>query len=99
MGYTGPTGAGDVIDDAFEFMCEHAAESTALQPALLSTGARKPRDEVYQPDTSVTNGSSIATNVELGGTRILMLAAAWAEDVVQSLPTPPSHNRKRDGKG
>lgn len=87
MGYTGPMGTADVIDDAFEFMCEHAPESTAPQPAPLSAGIRKPLDEVYQPDTSVTNGSSIAMIVELGGARILMLADAWAEDAFQALRT------------
>lgn len=85
MGYTGPTGADEVIDDAFEFMCEHAPERTAPKPVPLSAGARKLLDEDYEPDDSITNGSSIATIAEFGGARILMLADAWAEDVVQAL--------------
>lgn len=85
MGYRGPKGAGDVIDDAFEFMCEHVGESTPPRPVALSAGGRKNLDDVYEPDLSVTNGSSIATITELGGIRILMLADAWAEDIVQAL--------------
>lgn len=87
MGYTGPTGAGEVIDDAFEFMCEHAHDSAAPQPVPLSASARRLLDEVYEADASATNGSSIAMIIELGGARILMLADAWAEDIVQALRT------------
>ncbi len=85
MGYTGSTEAGDVVDDAFEFMCEYASENTASKPIVLSAGRHKKLEEAYEPDASITNGSSIATIIELGGVRILMLADAWAEDVVQQL--------------
>lgn len=85
MGYTGPVGPGEVIDDAFEFMCEHALETTASSPVPLSAGGRKLLNEVYETDTSITNGSSIAAIVELGGARVLMLADAWAEDMVYAL--------------
>jgi hypothetical protein len=85
MGYNGPTGTGDVIDDAFELMCEHVGESAASRPVPVSDRGRKKLEDVYEPDISITNGSSIATIVELGGVRILMLADAWAEDVVQAL--------------
>jgi Metallo-beta-lactamase superfamily len=85
MGYNGPTGAGDVIDDAFELMCEYEGESAASRPVPVSARGRKNLEDIYEPDISITNGSSIATIVELGGVRILMLADAWAEDVVQAL--------------
>ena len=45
----------------------------------------KSLENVYQPDSSKTNGSSIATVIELGGIRVLMLADAWAEDIVPEL--------------
>lgn len=84
LGYRGSMGADDIIDDAFEFMCEHSGDSSVSQPSLLSAGY-KSLNEAYDPDTSITNGSSIATIVELGGVRVLMLADAWAEDLVQTL--------------
>lgn len=87
MGYTGPVGAGDVIDDAYELMCEHAPEATSSIPTPLSAGGYKQLREVYEPDTSITNASSIATIIELDGVRLLMLADSWAEDVVNALQT------------
>ncbi len=85
LGYTGPIETGAVIDDAFEFICEYASEGTASKPVALSAGSHKLLGDVYEPDTSVTNGSSIATIIELEGVRVLMLADASAEDVVQAL--------------
>ncbi|WP_215398797.1 AVAST type 1 anti-phage system MBL fold metallo-hydrolase Avs1a [Rheinheimera oceanensis] len=85
IGYNGPTGPGEIIDDAFEFICEHAAEATVLSPTPLSAGGRKLLEDVYEPDVSITNGSSITVIVELDGVRVLMLADAWAEDVIDAL--------------
>lgn len=85
MGYNGPTGAGDEIDDAFELICEHACESAVSRPILVSAREREALEDIYDPDVSITNGSSIVTIIELGGARVLMLADAWAEDVVPVL--------------
>ena len=84
-GYKGPIGAGDVIDDAFELTFEHLNENPSSAPTLLSAGRNKRLEDIYRSDTSITNGSSIATIVELGGARLLMLADVWAEDVVETL--------------
>ena len=82
-GYKGPVGAGEVIDDAFEFSFEHQRKpSKTLTP--LSGGRRKLSD-IYEPDTMIANSSSISTIIDLGGIRLLMLADAWAEDVVERL--------------
>lgn len=85
MGYTGPTSQDEVIDDAFDLMCEHESETTTSAPVPLSSGGRKLLNEIYEMDSSITNSSSIATIVELGGIRVLMLADAWAEDMVYTL--------------
>lgn len=85
MGYTGPIGPGDILDDAFELICEHVTDATILSPVSLSTAGHKQLDDVYEPDVSVTNGSSIVVIVELGSVRVLMLGDAWAEDAVEAL--------------
>jgi hypothetical protein len=84
-GYKGSIGSGEVIDDAFEFCFEHLCETPKTAPKQLSAGRRKRLEDIYNADTSITNGSSIAAIVELGGARLLMLSDAWAEDVVKSL--------------
>ncbi|MDR7052904.1 hypothetical protein J2W70_000248 [Pseudomonas koreensis] len=85
MGYTGAVGPGEVIDDAFELFCEHSPEATSPSSVSLSAGGHKSLGDVYESDPSMTNGSSITAIVELGGIRVLMLADAWAEDVVNAL--------------
>lgn len=87
LGYEGSTASGDLIDDAFELMCEHAPDGYGTKPILLSSGKMKFLDDVYHPDNSKTNGGSIATIIEFAGMRILMLADAWAEDIVLELRT------------
>lgn len=85
MGYSGAVGPGEVIDDAFELFCEHVPETAPPSSVSLSAGGHKSLEEVHEADPSTTNGSSITAIVELGGTRVLMLADAWAEDVVNAL--------------
>lgn len=84
-GYKGSIGSGVIIDDAFEFSLEHRCETQKKGSILISSGNRKILDDIYKPDDSPTNGSSIATIVELGGIRLLMLADAWAEDILKAL--------------
>lgn len=76
-GYKGSVESGEVIDDAFEFCFEHLCETPQTVPKPLSVGRRKKLEDIYNADTSITNGSSIATIIELGGARLLMLADAW----------------------
>lgn len=84
-GYKGPIASGELIDDAFEFMLEHCAEDQEKRPTIISSGIFESLDDIYEQDDSPTNRSSIATIIELDGVRILMLADAWAEDIIQSL--------------
>jgi hypothetical protein len=84
-GYKGAIGSGEIIEDAFEFSFEHQQKQAKSAPTLLSSGRQKKLSDIYEPDTLIANGSSIGTIIELGGVRILMLADAWAEDVLESL--------------
>ena len=45
----------------------------------------KIKDETYVPDSSATNGSSIAFILETEGKRVLFLGDAHAETIVESL--------------
>ncbi|WP_322069520.1 AVAST type 1 anti-phage system MBL fold metallo-hydrolase Avs1a [Paraburkholderia bannensis] len=84
LGYQGPTGSDELLDEAFELICAHAPPARSLAKQI-SVGAKRRLADVYEPDTSVTNGSSIATVLEVGGVRLLFLGDAWAEDIVDSL--------------
>lgn len=84
-GYTGSLGAGLLIDDAFEFNLEHRNETQVREQKLISAGQRKKLEDIYSPDDSPTNGSSVATVIELDGIQMLMLADAWAEDVLEAV--------------
>ena len=84
-GYSGPTGSGDLLDDAFELVCARAPAAQSLRPISISSGESRRLADVYEADTSVTNGSSIATIIEMSGVRMLFLGDAWAEDVVEEL--------------
>lgn len=85
FGFKGEVGADSLAEDAFECGVSHLQEAVGKPPSLISAGRPKQLGEVYRPDTSVTNASSIATLVELDGCRILMLADAPAEDIVHQL--------------
>ena len=84
-GFKGSISSGELIDDAFEFMLEHMNDYQRKTPKPISATTRKSLHEIYKPDDSPTNKSSIATIIELNGIRILMLADAWAEDIILSL--------------
>lgn len=84
-GFVGSIGSNLAIDDAFELNFEYSSEGQARGKKLISAGRMKNLEDVYKPDNSPTNGSSIATVIELDGLRVLMLADAWAEEVLKEL--------------
>jgi hypothetical protein len=90
-GFTGKIGVNDVFDDAFEFLCafEKLRSAVGTQPTTISVSADRSLGDVYLPDNSVTNGSSIALIVELGTSQLLFLGDSWAEDIEATLRALP----------
>ncbi|WP_095129142.1 AVAST type 1 anti-phage system MBL fold metallo-hydrolase Avs1a [Pseudomonas sp. Irchel s3h14] len=84
-GYQGPVGSGELLDDAFEFLCANAPERIKKKPVLISANQNQRLNDIYEPDTSIPNGSSIATIIELGNKRMLFLADSWVEDLLEQL--------------
>ncbi|HHF2953600.1 TPA: AVAST type 1 anti-phage system MBL fold metallo-hydrolase Avs1a [Vibrio diabolicus] len=84
-GFSSPISTSQAIDDAFELNFEHSNKEPEKGGRLISAGRAKQLVDVYKPDDSPTNGSSIATIIELNGIRLLMLADALAEDILMEL--------------
>nr|WP_240915915.1 AVAST type 1 anti-phage system MBL fold metallo-hydrolase Avs1a [Pseudoalteromonas sp. Z1A2] len=84
-GLTESVTSNTIVDDAFELSLEHRQEENTKLPELTSSGQNIKLEDIYSPDESKTNGSSIATIIELDGVRVLMLADAWAEDIIVEL--------------
>ncbi|ELI8090230.1 MBL fold metallo-hydrolase [Yersinia enterocolitica] len=84
-GFTSPVSTSQTIDDAFELNFEHNNKVQAKGESLISAGCNKRLEDIYKPDDSPTNASSIATIIELNGIRLLMLADALAEDILMEI--------------
>lgn len=85
LGFKGEVGYDTLTENAFECGVSHLHEADGKPPTLISAGRPGRLEEIYRPDTSVTNASSIATLIELDGCRVLMLADAPAEDIIRQL--------------
>lgn len=94
LGYNGTTQATDLLDDAFEMLCAAIPEPATLSPKTISARVNQRLAEVYTPDKSISNASSIALILSSGTARVLLLGDACAEDVVaelKKLQTEPTH--------
>ena len=76
-----------IFDDAFEFLCAKnlfnrnytkKEKDVISQVSGSSTNFLK---DVYSPDLSITNSSSVAFIAEIGSTMLLFLGDAWSEDI------------------
>jgi len=85
-GFSGNIEPNPLMYDAFEFLCSYESGSgrSPIGEISHSSGDRTLAD-IYVPDDSVTNGSSISLIIEIGGRRFLFLGDASAEDVVDAL--------------
>ncbi|WP_431276924.1 AVAST type 1 anti-phage system MBL fold metallo-hydrolase Avs1a [Variovorax ureilyticus] len=85
LGYSGSLDASDLLDDAYEMWCASAPPPTVPTAVPIAASANLRLADVYTPDTSISNGSSIAFIISAGPTRLLFLGDAWAEDTVAKL--------------
>lgn len=85
LGYKGSSQLSDLIDDAYEMWCATLPLPSVPQATPITANSSRRLADVYTPDASIPNGSSIALLILTGNTRLLFLGDAWAEDVVDRL--------------
>ncbi len=86
LGFASQISDSPIFDDAFEFLCSMKTQSTQEEEHIeLCSSDEKSLDEIYSPDQSITNGSSISMIVEMGKSKLLFLGDSWAEDIIEAL--------------
>ncbi len=85
LGHKGSSQPSDLIDDAYEMWCAILPPPSVPQATPIAANSSRRLADVYTPDVSLPNGSSIALLIVKGNTRLLFLGDAWAEDVVDRL--------------
>jgi len=85
LGYAGPLGVNDPLDDAFEFLCAVPDPTTNAYPISGQDLSNLDLKDCYLSDDSVTNGSSITFILKIGAQRVLFLGDGWAEDAEAAL--------------
>lgn len=85
LGYKGSSQPSDLVDDAYEMWCATLPLPSVPQATPIVANSSRRLADVYTPDASVSNGSSIALLIFTGNTRLLFLGDALAEDVVDNL--------------
>jgi len=85
LGYKGSSQPSDLTEDAYEMWCASVPARSAPQVKTIAANRSLRLAEVYTPDASIPNGSSITLIISTGNKRVLFLGDAWAEDVVAKL--------------
>lgn len=85
LGYKGGAASTDLLDDAYEMWCATAPQAIAPQIRKVSANRNMRLADIYVPDQSPANGSSIAIIITSARVRSLFLGDAWAEDTVARL--------------
>lgn len=85
VSYRGEAAIDALVEDAYEMLCASSREPMPASVKTISKGGAKTLADVYVPDVSLTNGSSIATIIEGEGKRLLFLGDAWATDIAAEL--------------
>lgn len=70
------------FDDGFEFLL---SKNQANKISNLISSSEKELEDIYIPDTSITNRSSISIIIECEGKKLLFLGDSWSEDIESSL--------------
>lgn len=87
LGLIGNVLEGEKFDDAFEFLS--AADKVSIRTTLIEIGhtrsSGKTLGEVFAPDDSLNNGSSIAVAIETPTSNILFLGDSWAQDIEEAI--------------
>jgi hypothetical protein len=85
LGYKGGEAPADLLDDAYEMWCGTLPQLEEPKGRLVSANSNLRLKDIYAPDQSLANGSSIAVIITSAGVRALFLGDAWAEDTVARL--------------
>lgn len=86
LGFAGVISKSELFQDAFEFMCSYESDVKETFEEIASIDDDNATlSEIYAPDDSITNGSSIAFILSIDMTRILFLGDCWAEDAVSGI--------------
>ena len=87
IGVAGVIKKHELLEDAFEFLCSYESDRRDVIAGEISYSLDDLREleDVYQPDDSLTNGSSLSLVLHVGDKHLLFLGDAWAEDCEQSL--------------
>ena len=87
VGVIGNISGNDAFDDAFEFLCasDSGSDSPSTEQISHSNIADGDLYDLFAPDKSPTNASSISLVVETATTRMLFLGDAWPDDTEKAL--------------
>lgn len=85
LGYKGGEVPADLLDDAYEMWCATLPQLQKPNARMVAANGNLRLTDIYAPDQSAANGSSIAVIITSAGVRALFLGDAWAEDTVARL--------------
>ena len=93
LGYRGNGNADEVTEDAYETWCCSVCQPEQALPKPISAPAYRRLGDIYTPDTSITNASSIALALYTNELSGLFLGDARAEDILEELKRTNPHTK------
>jgi hypothetical protein len=94
VGVTGTVSDNDLFQDAFEFLSAFESANLNSGPTEISlkNTIEQELSDVYIPDNSINNGSSISAIIETPSCRMLFLGDAWSEDIEEQIRSLPNES-------